>query len=151
MAGTNRPEIEMVRRAIPLGVAAVPVAFAAGALLDGVDAGVSAAIGVVVVLANFAAHGWSLAWASTISIALVQGVALAGFVVRLGVIVALMFLLNATDWFSPLAFGLAVVPGTLLLLVYETRLALRGLGARLQIPADDAAAHAAERLAAREP
>ena len=140
----------MVRRALVPGAVAVPVAYLAGALLTDGEAGVSAATGVVVVLANFAAHGWSLAWASRISVALVQGVALAGVVVRIGAIVGLMFLLNATEWFSPLAFGLAVVPGTLLLLVYETRLALRGLGGELQIPADDPAVRAAERLSARQ-
>lgn len=140
----------MVRRALVPGAVAVPVAYLTGTLLADGEAGVSAATGVVVVLANFVAHGWSLAWASRISVALVQGVALAGVVVRIGAIVGLMFLLNATEWFSPLAFGLAVVPGTLLLLVYETRLVLRGLGGELQIPADDPAVRAAERLSARQ-
>jgi hypothetical protein len=53
-------------------------------------------------------------------------------------------------WFSPLAFALAVVPGTLALLVYEAKLALSGMGATLQIPADEAAVRASERLAAKE-
>jgi hypothetical protein len=103
-----------------------------------------------VVVANFAAHGASLAWASTISISAVHAVALGGVVVRLGVIVGLLFLLNTMAWFSPLAFALAVVPGTLALLAFEAKLTLAGLGGTLQIPPDDAAARAAERLAARE-
>jgi hypothetical protein len=140
----------MIRRAFAPGAFAVPVAFAIGWLVSGPAAGVSAAIGVVVVLANFAAHGWSLAWASRISIVLVQAVALGGFVVRLGVILGAMFALNTLAWFSPLAFGLAVVPGTLALLVFETRLAMRGLGGQLQIPADVPAIRAGERLASRE-
>jgi hypothetical protein len=61
-----------------------------------------------------------------------------------------MFALNTMAWFSPVAFGLAVVPGTLLLLFFEARLTIRGLGGMLQIPADPAAARAAEALAARE-
>jgi hypothetical protein len=80
----------------------------------------------------------------------VQAVALVGFVVRLGVIVGVLFALNTLDWFSPLAFGLAVVPATLLLLGFEARLAIRGLGADLQIPADPAAIRAGDTLAARE-
>lgn len=140
----------MIRRALLPGAAAVPVAYAAGALFGGPAAGASAAIGVVVVLANFAAHGWSLAWASGISIALVQGVALGGLVVRMGVVVGLMFALNTLGWFSPLAFGLAVVPGTIALLAFEARLAMRGLGSALQIPPDGVAVRAAERLASRE-
>ena len=39
-----------------------------------------------------------------------------------------MFALNTLDWFSPVAFGLTVVPATMLLLAYEARLAIRGLG-----------------------
>jgi hypothetical protein len=131
----------MIRRAVVPGAIAVPVAFATGSLVSGPAAGVSAAIGVVVVLANFAAHGWSLAWASRISIALVQSVALGGFVVRMGVILGALFALDALSWFSPLAFAL---------LVFETRLALRGMGGQLQIPADVAAVRAGERLASRE-
>lgn len=140
----------MIRRAIVPGAVAVPLAFAIGTLVSGPAAGLSAAIGVVVVLANFAVHGWSLAWASRISITLVQAVALGGFVVRMGAILGLLFALNALSWFSPLGFGAAVVPGTIALLVFETRLALRGLGGQLQIPADTPAVRAGERLASRE-
>jgi hypothetical protein len=140
----------MIRRALVPGLAGVAVALAVGALVSGVAAGASAALGVAIVLANFAAHGWSLAWASRISIVLVQGVALGGFVVRMGVIVGVMFALNTLSWFSPLAFALAVVPGTITLLVFEARLALGGLGGALQIPADPAAVRAAEALASEE-
>ena len=140
----------MVRRAIVPGAAGIILSSVIGYVLGGTDAAASAGIGAVVVLANFAAHGLSLAWASRISIALVQAVALGGFVVRLGVIVGMMFALNLAPWFSPLAFGLTVVPGTLLLLVFETTLALRGLGVALEIPADVPAARAAGALAARE-
>ncbi len=120
---------------------ALPVVFLAGLVASGPGAGASAAIGIAIVYANFAVHGTSLAWASTISITAVHATAL---------IVGLMYALNTLAWFSPLAFGLAVVPGTLALLVYEARLTMRGLGATLQIPADPAAVRAAEALAARE-
>ena len=140
----------MVRRARGPAAVAFVAAVLAGWAFGGPSAGVSAGIGIAIVFANFAAHGCSLAWASTISVVAVQAVALGGFVVRLGVIVGLLFALNSLDWFSPLAFGLAVVPATLLLLAYEARLAIRGLGADLQIPADAAAIRAGEALAARE-
>lgn len=140
----------MVRRALVPGAIAVPVAAALGWLLGGPDAAASAAIGIVLVLANFVAHGLSLAWASTVSVAAVHAVALGGFVVRLAVIVGVLFALDTLAWFSPLAFGLAVVPATLLLLGYEARLVLRGVGTALQIPADPAAVRAAQTMATRE-
>lgn len=140
----------MVQRALAPSALALVLATGLAWGLGGPDAAVSAAIGVLVVFANFAVHGWSLAKASTISITAVHVVALVGPVVRLGVIVALMFALNALDWFSPIAFGLTVVPATIGLLVYEARLTMRGVGGELQIPADPPAARANAALAAKE-
>jgi hypothetical protein len=128
----------------------IALATAVGLSAGGPGVAASAVLGVVVVVANFAAHGLSLAWAAGVSIIAVQVVALGGFVLRLGAIVGLMFLLSSVDWFSPLAFGLAVVPGTLALLAYEAKLMLGGVGSALQIPADPAAMRAAEQRAPRE-
>jgi len=140
----------MVRRALVPGGVAVAVAFVIGVALGDAGAAWSAAVGVAVVVVNFAAHGLSLAWASRISVSTVHAVALGGVVVRLGVIVALLFLLNAMAWFSPLAFAFSVVPGTLALLAFEAKLTLGGVGAGLQIPADPPAARAHAALAAKE-
>lgn len=140
----------MVRRAIVPGAAASVLAAVLGGLFGGPGAAVSAAIGITVVLANFAAAGLSIAWASTISIGTVMAVALGGFFVRLGLIVAAMFALNTLSWFSPLAFGLAVAPATFLLLGYEAQLVSKGLGGTLQIPADPAAIRGAAARSALE-
>jgi len=146
----ERPELVLVRGALAPSILSLPAAFLAGWALGGPGAGSSAAIGVAVVGLNFCANGVSLAWASTISIPVVRAVALGGYVVRISVIVAAMFALNTLGWYSPLAFGLAVVPTTVLLLAHEALLAIRGAGGSLQIPADPAAIRAAEALAARE-
>lgn len=140
----------MVRRASLPAVVGVGIAGTLGALAGGADAAWSAALGGAIVALNFAAHGLSLAWASTISVSAVFAVALGGFVVRLGVVVAALFLLDTYDPFSPVAFGIAVVPATMLLLAFEARLVTRGLGATLEIPADPVAARAASALTARE-
>ncbi|MGZ5295112.1 MAG: hypothetical protein ACXWH5_14165 [Actinomycetota bacterium] len=147
---TERPEREMVRRALVPALLALALVTALAGVIAGPGAAASAAIGIVIVYLNFAANGLSLAWASTISVVAVQAVALGGFAVRLAVIVAAMFALNTLDWFSPVAFGLTVVPATMLLLAYEARLAIRGLGGSLQIPADPSAVRAGAALTARE-
>ncbi|MBI4260509.1 MAG: hypothetical protein HY658_08075 [Actinobacteria bacterium] len=148
----GRPEREMVRRALVPGAVASALAFILGSLFAGSDVAASATLGIAVVVANFAAHGLSLAWAAGVSVTAVQVVALLGFALRLGVIVVLMLVLNAlTAWFSALAFALAVVPATILLLSYETFVMLRlRVGTQLEIPADPAAVRAAERLAAKQ-
>ena len=147
---TPRPEREMVRRAIVPGLVATPVASGLGYVFGDTGTAWSAALGVLVVLANFVAHGLSLAWASRISIGAVHAVSLGGVIIRLGVIIGLMFALNTLAWFSPLAFGLAVVPGTIALLAYEAKLVAGGLGGMLEVPADPAAVRAAEQLATKE-
>jgi ATP synthase protein I len=147
---TDRPELTMVRKATVPAVAAFALAVVVGWVFGGPGAAASAGIGIALVFVNFATHGWSLAWASTVSVGTVMGVALGGFAIRLGIIVGAMFALDTLSWFSPVAFALAVMPATLLLLAYEAQLVSRGMGASLQIPADPAAARAGEALAARE-
>lgn len=126
----------MVRRAVAAGAVALPATYVAGSFAGGRGVALSAALGVVVVVLNFAGHGLSLAWAAGISLTFLQAVAFGGFLIRMGIILVLMFALDRTAFFSPLAFGLAVVGGTLTLLVYEARLVSRGLGGELRLPTE---------------
>lgn len=116
------PERELIRRISPFGVPVAAVAFGLGVLIDGTGAGWSAAIAIAVVLANFLAYGWSMAWAATISPVIVFAVGLGGYIVRLGVIVAIIALLRQVEWFSVVAFTAALVPSTIALLVVEMKL-----------------------------
>ncbi len=116
------PERELIRRILPFAAPVAIAAFAVGALFGGSDAGWSAALAIAVVSLNFVAHGWSLAWAASISPVMLYMVGLAGFIVRLGVIVALIAILNQTEWFSVVAFVAALVPSTIALLVVEANL-----------------------------
>jgi len=126
MTGRAEPELELVRRATPLVAPCTVLALAIGAAAGGWGTGWSAAIGVAVVTVNFIASGVSMARAARISLLALAAVGMGGWVLRLGLIVGLMFFLNGFGWFSTLAFGLAVVPATLLLLGYEMRLLAGG-------------------------
>lgn len=125
----------MVRRAAIPGAVATAVALLAGAVAGGMGTGFSAALGVAVVVANFAANGLALAWAAEVSPVAYQVAALGGFLLRLGVILALLFGLSVFTWFSPVAFGFAAIPAAVLLLAFEARLWLGGLGQELILPA----------------
>ena len=116
------PERELIRRISPFALPVAVAAFALGTLLDGTEAGWSAAIAIAVVYLNFVAHGSSLALAATISPTVLYAVGLGGFLVRLGVILAVIALLQQTDWFSIVAFIVALVPSTVALLVVEMKL-----------------------------
>jgi cytochrome c biogenesis factor len=116
------PEREMIRRISPFAPPVAVAAFVLGTLLDGTDAGWSAAIAIAVVYLNFVAHSSSLAIAATISPSVLYAVGLGGFIVRMGVIVAVIALLQQTDWFSILAFIAALIPATIALLAVEMKL-----------------------------
>jgi hypothetical protein len=146
----TRPEHVLVRRALGAGIVAAPVAVAGGWLAGGSDGAWSALLGLALVVANFALHGLSLAWAAGVSVPAVQVVAMGGFVARMGAILAVLFALSRTAFFSPAVFGVTAVVSTVALLGYEARLLLGGVGGRLDLPPDPAAVAAARRLRARE-
>jgi hypothetical protein len=112
----------MIRRISPFALAVAIAAFVLGTVVDGTDAGWSAAIAIVVVYVNFVAHGSSLALAATISPTVLYAVGLGGFIVRLSVIVLVIALLQQTEWFSIVAFIAALIPATVALLVVEMKL-----------------------------
>ncbi len=134
MTNTTEPEALIVRKTAPYGPPAVALALLVGAFTASWGVGWSAALGVAVVWLNIIASGLSLSRAARVSLTVLYAVAMGGFVVRMAIIVAIMAGLNQLDWFSPLAFALAVVPATLMLLGLEMKLLAGGLGQELQIP-----------------
>jgi len=127
----------------------LPVAAALG-VIRGASGAWSAAGGVALVVANFAVHGLSLAWAAGISVSAVHAVALGGFALRMLVIVGAMFGLRGVDGFDAIAFGIAVAASTIALLVYEARLVLASRDSGLELPPDPVAVEAGRRLRERE-
>ena len=123
------PEREIVRRVLPWSAPAAALAFALGSLLGGQPSGWSSLIGIVVVTLNLVAFAMSVAWAARISPAMVFAIGMGGFALRLGAIALTLALLNDLSWFSVVSFVAAVVPATLLLLVYEAKL----LSGRMQV------------------
>ena len=123
------PERELIRRISPFALPVAGLAYAAGALLNGAEAGWSAAIAIAVVAVNLLVHGASMAWTAGISPVMLYAVGLGGFVVRLAVIAIAMLLLQQLAWFSVVAFVAALVPATVALLVMEMKL----LSGRMQV------------------
>src|SRR6266542_1800284 len=97
MAPNVEPERELVRHAAPYGLPAALLALVVGSVAGGWHVGWSASLGVAVVGLNFAASGLSLSWAGRISLTAIAAVVMGGFVVRMAVIVAFMFVLDRLD------------------------------------------------------
>jgi hypothetical protein len=118
----------MVRRILPFSVPAIALAVVLGWVFSGPAAAASAGIGAALVFVNFVAYAYSLAYAARISLVLLYGVGLGGFIVRMGIFVVVLVALRQLDWFSTVAFIAAFVPATIALLALEIRL----LGGRMQ-------------------
>lgn len=118
---------DLVRR----GLLAAPAAVAVGALLAGVDGALSVAFALALVVANFWASAALLAWATRISYALVMGVALFGFLVRIALVGGAVWAVRDQPWVAELPLGLALVAGHLGLLLWEAR----SVSASLAFPA----------------
>lgn len=109
--------LDIVKRALPV----VPAVVAFGAIGWGVDGALSAGYGLALVVANFVLAASLLAWSARISLALMMGTALFGYLARLGVIFLAVQAIGGAGWREPLPLGLTIVASHLGLLVWELR------------------------------
>jgi hypothetical protein len=119
---TAEPELELVRRVLPFSVPAIAVVALVAGLIGGADAAYSAGLAIAVVFVNFVFFAVSVAYAARISLTLLYGVALGGFMVRMAILVVLLLLLQQLAWFSVVAFVAAFVAGTVVLLSVEIKM-----------------------------
>ena len=121
------------------GLALAPVVVLVAGLVSGWDGTASAAIAFAIVCLNFTLAAVSVGWAAKISPVMVGGVALGGYVVRLGLILVALALLRHVSWIVLPWLGFTLVGAHLVLLFWEMRyvsmsLAAPGLRPRLPIP-----------------
>jgi len=109
--------IDIVKR----GLLVSPVVIAIAGLVRGVDGALSAAIALVIVLANFLVAALIVSWAAGISIKAAGIAAATGYVVRLGVIVLALFALRNVSWIDFPALGVTLVAAHLGLLTWEAK------------------------------
>lgn len=123
VAGAPAPQVEwemataMVRRGLP----AAPVLVAAAGAVWGVHGALSAAYGLVLAFANLVVCAALLAWAARRSLALLAGVALGGYVVRLAAVTLAVWAVKDHAWAELVPLGLTIVATQVGLLWWETR------------------------------
>lgn len=108
---------DMVRRSLP----AIPVLLGVSAAFWGLAGAASSAYAIALVLANLALSGVILARAARISLAVLLGAALFGYLLRLGLITAAVLVVRHQGWVSIVPLGLTIVVTHLGLLLWETR------------------------------
>jgi len=115
------PEAAIVRDIIKHGLWVAPVFIGLGAAIWGVNGAWSSSYGIFIVLANFALAAWMVSYTAKISYALMMGVTLFGYIVRLGIVAAAVYVVRDAPWVELLPLCLAIVVAHVGLLFWELR------------------------------
>ena len=108
---------DMIRRGLPV----VPALLLISCLVWGLDGALSAAFAIGLVLFNFGLSAALLAWSARISLAVMMGTALFGYLIRLGLITAAVLAVHNQPWVSIVPLGLTIIVTHLGLLIWEMR------------------------------
>jgi len=115
------PEIEVSNDMIKRGLMVAPVIVGVCAVIWGGDGAWSSAYAVAIVLANFALAAGLIAAAARISVALMMGATLFGYLIRLGLIFLAVWLVKDASWISFPALGSTIIVTHLGLLFWEMK------------------------------
>ncbi len=121
MSVENQTPVESIlaRHTVARVVYVGPVLVAIIAVIGGWTGAWSAALGIVLVIANFLLAGAILSISARISLQAYHAAALIGFILRLGLFAGAAYLIAALVDVDRLAFGISAVIGYLTLLVIE--------------------------------
>jgi hypothetical protein len=98
-----------------------PIMIGLSALIWGVNGGWSSAYGLAIVLGNFAVAAWMVSYTAKISYALMMGATLFGYIFRLAVIAAAVFLVRNASWAELVPLCMTIVISHVGLLFWELR------------------------------
>jgi len=115
------PEVSVSKDMIRRGLVVAPVLIAVCGFLWGLHGAYSSAYGVAIVLVNFALAAGLVAITARISIGLMMGAVLFGYLVRLGLIFLAVLLVKDAGWISLPALGATIIVTHLGLLVWEMK------------------------------
>lgn len=109
--------IDMVRRSLP----ALPVPVVVAGAFWGWAGALSAAFAIGIVLLNFALSAALLTWGARVSLRVLMIAALGGFILRLGLVTALVLAVRDQAWVDLVPLCVTLLLTHIGLLVWETR------------------------------
>ncbi len=127
----DAPELTVSLDIIKRGAYVAPVIVAVCAVFAGLDGVFSSLYGMALVLVNFFFAAGLVAVTARISLGLMMGAVLFGYLARLGLIFLAVILVRDASWISLTALGLTIIVTHLGLLVWE----MRYVAASLAFPA----------------
>ena len=115
------PEVGVSKDMIKRGLIVAPLLIAICWVIWGANGAWSSAYGIAIVLANFALAAGLIAGAARISIGLMMGATLFGYLIRLGLIFLAVLLVKDAGWISLPALGSTIIVTHLGLLFWEMK------------------------------
>ena len=115
------PEVAVSKDISRRGLIAAPVVIAVCGVIWGGDGAWSAAYGIAIVLANFLLAAATIATTARISLGLMMGAVLFGYLIRLGLIFLAVWLVKDAGWISLPALGTTIIVTHLGLLAWELK------------------------------
>ncbi len=115
------PEREISRDMVKRGLFAAPVLIGLCSALWGLDGTWSSLYGFALVLLNFVLSAALITLTARISLGLMMGATLFGYLMRLGLILLAVLLVRDAGWISLPALGLTIIATHLGLLMWELR------------------------------
>jgi ATP synthase I chain len=115
------PERQISRDLAKRGLFVCPLLVAVCSAIWGMDGAVGALYGLGLVVVNFLLSAFLLSTTARISLGLMMGAALFGYLIRLGLIFAAVLLVRDAAWISLTALGLTIIVTHLGLLLWELR------------------------------
>ena len=115
------PEVKVTRDMLKRGLIVGPVLIAICGVIWGLDGAWSSAYAIAIVLVNFALAAGLIAATARISLGLMMGAVLFGYLIRLGLIFLAVILVKDAGWISLPALGATIIVTHLGLLLWELK------------------------------
>jgi hypothetical protein len=115
------PEVHVTKDMVRRGLIVAPVLIAVCGFIWGLHGAYSSAYGIGIVLVNFMLAAALVATTARISLGLMMGAVLFGYLVRLGLVLLAFLLVRNLGWISRPALGATIIVTHLGLLVWEMK------------------------------
>ena len=115
------PEVKVTKDMVRRGLVVAPLLIALCGFIWGMDGALSSAYAVALVLVNFGLAAGIVASTARISLGLMMGGGLFGYLIRLGLIFLAVLLVKDAGWISLPALGTTIIVTHLGLLLWEMK------------------------------
>jgi hypothetical protein len=115
------PEVAVSKDMVKRGVIVTPIFLILGGVIWGLDGVSSVAFAIGLVLLNFSLASALVAMTAPISLGLMMGAVLFGYLIRLGLIAVAILLVKDASWINLSALGITIIVTHLGLLFWEMK------------------------------